>query len=66
MLINRQPVFDGKTIVQGYQSQTQDKATGDRGRNETLSAIAENIDELAGNHWAMVGIPFEAVDSGAA
>src|SRR5436190_6736339 len=65
MLINRRPVFDSKTTVQGYQSQTLSKTTGDRSQKELLSAIAENIDELAGNHWAMVGLSPEAVDAGA-
>jgi EAL and modified HD-GYP domain-containing signal transduction protein len=62
MLINRKPVFDAKTSVQGYESRTQRKTTGDRG--EALSVIAENIDELSGSHWAMVGMPPEAVESG--
>lgn len=64
MLINRQPVFDGKTSVQGYESRTQGKAD-DRSRREVLNAIAENIEELAGNHWAMVTLPPETIDSGA-
>lgn len=65
MWINRRPVFDSKTSVQGYESQTQCKTTGDRSQKELLSAIAENIEELAGNHWAMVGFSPEAVDAGA-
>src|SRR6185503_3516150 len=66
MLINRQPVFDGKTCVQGYQSQTQGKATGDGSRRDLLNAIVENLDELAGgNHWAMVTLPLETIDVGA-
>jgi len=65
MLINRRPVFDSKARVQGYESQTQCKTTGDRSQKELLSAIAENIEELAGNHWAMVGLSPEAVEAGA-
>jgi EAL and modified HD-GYP domain-containing signal transduction protein len=65
MLINRQPVFDGKTHVQGYQSEIQGKAAGDRGRRDALTAIAENLDELAGNHWALVSLPPETIESGA-
>src|SRR5688572_7826761 len=64
MLINRQPVFDGKTSVQGYESRTQGKAD-DRSRREVLNAIAENLEELAGNHWSMVTLPPETIDSGA-
>jgi EAL and modified HD-GYP domain-containing signal transduction protein len=65
MLINRQPVFDGKTSVQGYESQTQVKAARDPSRREMLNAVAENLDELAGNHWAMVTLPLDAIDTGA-
>jgi EAL and modified HD-GYP domain-containing signal transduction protein len=65
MLINRQPVFDGKTQVQGYQSEIQGKASSDRSRRDTLNTIAENLDVLAGNHWALVSLPAETIDSGA-
>jgi EAL and modified HD-GYP domain-containing signal transduction protein len=66
MLINRQPVFDGKTNVQGYQSQIQGKLTaGDRSRRDVLHAVAENLDELAGNHWALISLPAEGIDGGA-
>jgi len=64
MLINRQPVFDGKATVQGYQSQTQGRATGIGSRRSVLEAIAANIDELAGKHWAIVTLPPETVESG--
>jgi EAL and modified HD-GYP domain-containing signal transduction protein len=63
MLINRQPVFDARMSVQGYQSQTQAKA-GDSSRRDVLSALAENLDELAGNHWAMVSLPVETIAAG--
>src|SRR5262249_6111226 len=65
MLINRQPVFDGRTRVQGYEAQTYSSLAGERSRKEILSTIAENIGELAGNHWAMVTLPSEEIESGA-
>jgi EAL and modified HD-GYP domain-containing signal transduction protein len=63
MLINRQPVFDARMSVQGYQSQTQVKP-GENSRRELLNALAENLEELSGNHWAMVSLPVETIATG--
>src|SRR6185295_3859098 len=43
----------------------QGEAVSDGSREDVLTAIAENIDGLAGNHWAMVVLSPEAVDCGA-
>lgn len=65
MLINRQPVFDGKTHVQGYQSGIHGTVSSDGSQRDLLSTLAESLDELAGNHWALVSLPSEIIDSGA-